>query len=95
LIPFFRLTSAFFGLTSQFKKDLWEEIFVCTQNNFTYSDVLMMSTAERRFHLGMILKVRENIQENIDNNKNVGNNKKIISGEALKNQIKNGHIPLN
>jgi hypothetical protein len=78
---------------------LWEEIFVCTQNNFTYSDVLMMPTNERRFYLGMLLKIKQREREMYENSANnntggKGNRKKTISGDQLKAQIKSGNVPL-
>jgi pyruvate dehydrogenase E1 component alpha subunit len=44
-----------------------EEIFVCTQHlNVTYSDVLMMPTAERRFYLGLLVKKNHKEKEKLE-----------------------------
>jgi len=102
LIPFFRLTSDFFGLTSEYKIPLLEEIYICTQHlkGLTYSDVLSMPVYERRYFLSLLSRDIENKKEYIENaeisnqNKNAkGNRTSKISGEALKTKIKNGLIP--
>lgn len=58
-----------------------------------------MPVAERRFHLGMLLKQRqyetekmEKINQPQSNGK--GTRQKRISGEALKTQIKSGNVPM-
>jgi hypothetical protein len=102
LIPFFRLTSDFFGLTSDYKTSLLEEIYICTQrlNNFTYSDVLAMPVQERRFYLGLFVKETQKKQEYLEETNQTNTNKNSkgsrttrVSGDALKNRIMSGQIP--
>ena len=64
-----------------------------------YSDILNMPTAERRFHLGMLVKnkQRENEifkEQKKNNNGSKGTRKTTISGDALKSRIKAGDVPL-
>jgi len=64
-----------------------------------YSDVLNMPTAERRFHLGLLVKTKKEEQDYIEQSKNKssggkGTRKTKISGDALKNKIKSGEVPL-
>lgn len=65
-----------------------------------YSDILNMPTSERRFHLGMLVKTRKEEQERMEEMKNKtssggkGNRTTKISGEALKNKMKSGEVPL-
>ena len=102
--PFFLLTSAFFGLTSEYKVPLLEEIYLCTQylKGMTYNDILSMPTYERRFFLGMLTnqarekqeeaeKFKEEMQNKAKNSK--GQRSTRISGESLKNKMKTGEIP--
>jgi len=104
LPPFFLLTSAFFGLTSEYKAPLLEEIYLCTQylKGMTYNDVLSMPTYERRFFLGMLTKearekeeeaekFREEAQNRAKGSK--GQRSTRITGESLKNKMKSGEIP--
>lgn len=102
--PFFPLTSTFFGLTSDYKIPLLEEIWICTQliKNFSYSDVLKMPTYERRFFIGQLnrdkIKQEEEIEkakEMQENKKNNGKRTTKISGNTLKTKLRNGEIPLN
>lgn len=102
MIPFFRLTSDFFGLTSDYKPILLEEIYLCTQrlNNFTYSDVLAMPTYERRYYLSLFIRETQKKQEFLEetNQNNVNKNSKgsrttRVSGDALKNKLMSGQIP--
>ena len=97
--------SHFFGLTSDYKPILLEEIYICTQylKNITYNDVLSMPTYERRFFLNMLIKETkereekiEELKENESKSKNTGKGSREtrVSGEALKTQMKNGMIPL-
>lgn len=59
-----------------------------------------MPTSERRFHLGMLVKTRKEEQERMEEMKNKnssggrGNRTTKISGEALKNKMKSGEVPL-
>ena len=103
LPPFFPLTSTFFGLTSNFKIPLLEEIYICTQylKGITYSDVLKMPIYERRFFLGLLTKETaekqakmEEIQEEAKTKGSKGNRTTKVSGQALKNKIKGGDLPL-
>ena len=102
---FFRLTSAFFGLTSEYKSTLLEEIYIFTQHldGFTHSDVLNLPVYERRFFLSLKskeLNKRHEYEEEINDNKSVtntgkGSKQRKISGNALKSQIKTGNLPIN
>ena len=71
LKPFFHLTSTFFGLTSNYKVPLLEEIYLCTQHlkGVTYNDVLSMPTYERRFFIGMLTKTLSDNQERAEEQK--------------------------
>ena len=102
--PFFRLTSAFFGLTSDYKAPLLEEVYLCTQylKGVTYNDVLSMPVYERRFFLGMLTKDARERQEETERlreeaksraNGSRGSRTTRVSGEALKTKMKTGEIP--
>lgn len=62
-----------------------------------YSDALMMPTGERRFYLGMLIKNKQEEEERVEKMKSDSNGKGTkktrISGENLKNRLKNGNIP--
>ena len=70
-------------------------------NGFTYSDVLELPVYERRFFLS--LKARDNNkqkehqeeQTKAAKSNSKGNRTSTVSGDALKNRMKNGDIPLN
>jgi hypothetical protein len=103
LTHFFHLTSAFFGLTSEYKPSLLEEIYICTQHlkGFTYADVLDLPVYERRYFLSLKMKEINEQKEpqEEDRNKQTTKNSKgsrssTVSGEALKNKMKNGDVPL-
>ena len=102
--PFFHLLPSFFGLTSEYKAPLLEEMYICTQylKGVTYSDVLAMPTYERRFFLSLLTKeakqreeesekMREEMRNKSNNSKGSRNTR--ISGDALKTKMKNGEIP--
>jgi hypothetical protein len=100
---FFRLTPTFFGLTSDYKVPLLEEIYICTQHlkGMSYSDVLMMPTYERRFFLGMFTKdlgkkqeQAEQMKEQAKVSNGKGKRSTIIGGSQLKSQMQSGKIPL-
>ncbi len=104
LPPFFHLTSTFFGLTTDYKVPLLEEIYICTQHlkGFTYSDVLALPTYERRFFLGLLTKDVQRKEEQIEKQNqqtktrgSKGNRSSSVSGAALKNKMKSGEIPNN
>ena len=102
MIRFFHLTSAFFGLTSEYKPTLLEEVYICTQHldGFSYTDVLALPVYERRFFLSLkardISKQKEHIETTSNAQSNSkGNRTSTVSGDALKNRMKNGDIPLN
>lgn len=68
----------------------------------TYNDVLSMPTYERRFFLSLHTKNLMEKQEKIEELKeksttkgSKGERKTKVSGEALKNKIKNGDLPIN
>jgi len=59
----------------------------------------MMPTAERRFHLGLLLKRKHDEIEKQEEGKGgattgKGQRKTRVSGNTLKNKIKSGGIPL-
>lgn len=65
----------------------------------SYSDVLMMPTAERRFYLGLLLKNKHEEEEKREEGKgdvttSKGTRKTKVGGKALKNKLKSGEIPL-
>ena len=62
--------------------------------NIGYSDILTMPTAERRFYLGLLVKKNQKEKEMMEHKKANGKGKKTISGDALKEQIKSGKVPL-
>lgn len=103
LPPFFPLTSTFFGLTSNYKIPLLEEIYICTQylKGFTYSDVMNMPIYERRFFLGLLTKEAsekqakfEEMKEQAKTSGSKGSRTTRVSGANLKNKLKSGEIPL-
>lgn len=63
-----------------------------------YNDVLAMPTGERRFHLSLLVKNKteenERIEQMRQNQGGKGSRKTTITGEALKNRIKSGDVPL-
>lgn len=104
MLPFFLLLPSFFGLTSDYKAPLLEEVYLCTQylKGVTYSDVLAMPTYERRFFLNMLTKearereeeterMREEMRNRSKDSK--GSRSTRISGDSLKTKMKNGEIP--
>lgn len=67
----------------------------------SYNDVLSMPTYERRFFLGLLNKEAvereervEKMKENAQFKGGKGNRTTKVSGNALKNRMKNGDIPL-
>jgi hypothetical protein len=82
---------------------LLEEIYICTQhlNGFTYADVLALPVYERRYFLSLkskdVNKQKEYQEEQTKTAKSnsKGNRSSTVSGDALKNRMKNGDIPLN
>ena len=69
-------------------------------NGFTYSDVLALPVYERRFFISLkakdISKQKEHQEEQTKTLKSnsKGNRTSTVSGDALKNRMKNGDIPL-
>jgi hypothetical protein len=65
--------------------------------NNGYTDILSMSTAERRFFLGLLIRRKSEEQEMMENVKKTkqgkGTKTTTIGGEALKNKLKSGEIP--
>jgi hypothetical protein len=65
-----------------------------------YNDVLNMPTNERRYYMGMLIKTKSDEQEAAEKARNSanpnakGSRKTKVSGEALKNKIKSGEVPL-
>lgn len=67
----------------------------------SYNDVLSMPTYERRFFLGLLNKENREKEQQIEEMKEKsqtkgtkGNRTTKVSGEGLKNRMKNGDIPL-
>jgi len=67
----------------------------------SYNDVLSMPTYERRFFLGLLNKESREREERIEEMKakaqtkgGKGSRTTRVSGNALKNRMKNGDIPL-
>lgn len=67
----------------------------------TYNDVLSMPTYERRFFLGLLTKETKEREDKMEEMKEKsqtkgtkGNRTTKVSGEGLKNRMKNGDIPL-
>ena len=67
----------------------------------SYTDVLNMPVYERRFFLGLLTRDTIKNQEKIEEMKeksstkgSKGNRTTKVSGEGLKNRMKNGDIPL-
>lgn len=67
----------------------------------SYNDVLSMPTYERRFFLGLLTKENRDKEEQVEKMKEQqktkgtkGNRTTKVSGEGLKNRMKNGDIPL-
>src|SRR3972149_2383766 len=97
LRPFFPLTSNFFGLTSDYKIPLLEEIYVCMKYlHIPYNDVLSMPTYERRFYLTMFTSENEKRAEKMEEMKSTNKSGKKghrisrITGNQLKNKLKSG-----
>jgi hypothetical protein len=65
-----------------------------------YNDVLNMPTNERRYYMGMLIKSKQEEQVKVEEMRNKANSnakgsrKTKVSGEALKNKIKSGEVPL-
>jgi hypothetical protein len=60
-----------------------------------YQDILTLPVAERRFHLGLLLKRKERseeLQETSTKNKGKGTRTTKISGAQLKSKLKSGEI---
>lgn len=99
-VPFYPLTSTFFGLNSDYKFPFLQEIYICMQRmEISYGDLMRMPTYERRLFIQLY---REEVEENNERieeaNRNrssggKGTRSKTISGSALKMQIKNNQIP--
>jgi hypothetical protein len=63
-------------------------------SNFSYGDVMSMTTADRRYYLGLKMKTVEKQEEDIENKpKQVigkdGKRKTIVSGKSLNNKYYN------
>jgi len=96
-MPSFHLTSSFFGLTSAYKEDLWDEIDICINHlGIGYNDVLSMPTNERRYYIGKKLKAYHKQQEQQKQTEGRSSNAKTrsttITGDQLKAKLKSGQI---
>jgi hypothetical protein len=103
LPPFFHLTTTFFGLISEYKASLLEEVYICLQHlkGVTYNDVLSMPVYERRFFLSLLTKEsrereerNQEVSERQKHSTAKGKRTTRISGEQLKSKIKSGNLPL-
>ena len=101
--PFFHLTSTFFGLTSDYKAPLLEEVYICLQHlkGVTYNDVLAMPVYERRYFLSLLTKETKErqereaeIKEKTQSTTGKGKRTTRVSGDALKSRMKTGDLPL-
>lgn len=69
--------------------------------NMGYNDAMMMPTYERRFFITLLIKQNEKKMEFIENEKSNsvstsnGKRQTKLSGNNLKNKLKDGEIPLN
>ena len=96
---FFLLTSSFFGLTSDYKVPLLDEIYLCIKHlKIPYTDVLAIPVYERRYYLTKLIdennKKKEQIENQQQNTKNgKGKRTTTISGAQLKSRLKSGQIP--
>lgn len=64
-----------------------------------YNDVMMMPVYERKYFINLLIQQNQKRVEYLDNEKSStktskGNRQSKISGDALKNKMKNGEIPL-
>jgi len=82
---------------------LLEEVHICTQHlkGFTHSDVMALPVYERRFHLSLLMKSRQQEQEHIEkqqektkSSNSKGNRQSKVSGSELKARLNSGNIPL-
>lgn len=67
--------------------------------NFTYSDVMSMPTAERRFYIGLELKKNERVQEQAENKPvttqtSKGTRQTKVSGKAIDSRMRKGDLPI-
>lgn len=62
-----------------------------------YNDVMSMPTAERRYHLGKLLKAyhKQQDQQQSQSKSNGKSRTTTISGDQLKNKLRAGQIPNN
>jgi hypothetical protein len=66
-----------------------------------YNDAMMLPVYERRYFINLLIQQNQKKMEYIENEKaaatsnSKGNRQTKISGDALKNKMKNGEIPLN
>jgi len=86
----------------EYKPIVLEEAFICMQHlNMGYNDAMMMPTYERRFFISLLIKQNEKKMEFIENEKSnsvstsKGKRQTKLSGNNLKNKLKDGEIPLN
>jgi hypothetical protein len=66
-----------------------------------YNDAMMLPVYERRYFIDLLVKQNqrrmeyiENEKESATNSNSKGNRQTKISGDALKNKMQNGQIPL-
>jgi hypothetical protein len=99
LLPFFPLTSTFFGLTSDYRAWWEEELFVCRKHiGWSYDDLMRMPINSRRYQIHLLKnenKARdEHYQEKLDEvrSKSTGTRTRRVSGDELKAKIKRGEV---
>jgi hypothetical protein len=64
-----------------------------------YNDAMMMPTYERKYFINLLIQQNQKRVEYLENEKSSvktgkGNRQSTISGDALKNKMKSGEIPL-
>ncbi len=64
--------------------------------NQPYSEIMSMSTIERRYYLGLLLKDKAKRDAAAENTKTTGKGERTtrVGGEALKQQIIQGKLPI-
>lgn len=99
LLPFFPLTSTFFGLTSDYRAWWEEELFVCRKHiGWSYEDLMNMSVSSRRYQIHLLKNEHrakeDHYREEMENMKSASTGKrtKKISGDELKAKLKSGEI---
>jgi len=98
-LHFFPLSPAFFGLTSDYRANWEEELFICRKHiGWSRQDLMDMSINSRRYQIHLLKtenRAREEHYENMRkeySNSGKGKRTRTIGGEELKNKLRNGEI---